>query len=172
VHVEPRGTDAELRERAHAAALGVRRIREIHNVSVLNVDGATEISLHLKLPGDLSLEEAHALASEVERAIVQAVPEVDSVQTHLEPLGEEVEVRELASADAAAVIARVVAEACGRPPRELRVLETDEGVVAFLKIGLDPSATLAEAHARASEIEERIRRERPEIADVHVHTEP
>jgi cation diffusion facilitator family transporter len=172
VHVEPRGTDAELRERAHAAALGVRRVREIHNVSVLNVGGATEVSLHLKLPGDLSLEEAHALASEVERAIVQAVPEVDSVQTHLEPLREEVEVRELASADAAAVITRVVADACGRPPRELRMLETDQGLVAFLKIGLDPSATLAEAHARASEIEERIRRERPEIADVHVHTEP
>ena len=31
---------------------------------------------------------------------------------------------------------------------------------------------LADAHARASEIEERIRSERPEIADVIVHTEP
>ncbi len=31
---------------------------------------------------------------------------------------------------------------------------------------------LAEAHARASEPEERIRREQPEIADVIVHTEP
>ena len=31
---------------------------------------------------------------------------------------------------------------------------------------------LDEAHARASEIEERIRRERPDIADVIVHTEP
>jgi cation diffusion facilitator family transporter len=172
VHVEPRGTDAELRERAHAAALGVRTVREIHNVSVLNVDGATEISLHLKLPGELPLEEAHALASEVERAIVDAVPEVDSVQTHLEPLGEEVEVSEAASAGAVAVITRVVADICGHPPRELRLLQMDEGLVAFLTIGLDPSATLAEAHARASEIEERIRRERPEMADVHVHTEP
>jgi len=31
---------------------------------------------------------------------------------------------------------------------------------------------LDDAHARASAIEERIRRERPEIADVIVHTEP
>src|SRR5439155_15473511 len=87
VHVEPRGSEAEIRERAHAAALVVGRVREIHNVSVLNVGGATEIALHLKLPGELPLEEAHALASEVERAIVEAVPEVDAVQTHLEPLG-------------------------------------------------------------------------------------
>ena len=172
VHVEPRGTEAEIRERAHAAALGVRRVREIHNVTVLNVDGATEVSLHLKLPGDLPLDEAHGVASEVERAIVESVPEVDSVQTHLEPLGEQSEASEADARDAAAVIARVVAEACAEPPRELRLLEMPEGLVAFLTIGLDPSSTLAEAHARASEIEERIRRERPDIADVHVHTEP
>jgi cation diffusion facilitator family transporter len=173
VHVEPRGSEAQIRERAHAAALGVRRVREIHNVSVLNVEGSTEISLHLKLPGDLALEEAHALASEVERAIVETVPEVDSVQTHLEPLGVEAEGREAEAAEEAeALVARVVEELTGRPPRELRLLQTDEGLVAFLTLGLDPSSTLAEAHARASAIEERIRRERPEITDVHVHTEP
>ena len=31
---------------------------------------------------------------------------------------------------------------------------------------------LADAHSRASDVEERIRRERPEIAEIIVHTEP
>jgi divalent metal cation (Fe/Co/Zn/Cd) transporter len=31
---------------------------------------------------------------------------------------------------------------------------------------------LADAHGHASEIEEQIRREQPEIADVVIHTEP
>jgi cation diffusion facilitator family transporter len=172
VHVEPRGSDAEIRERAHAAALGVRRVREIHNVSVLAVDGRTEVSLHLKLPGDLPLEEAHALASEVERVIVDAVPEVDAVKTHLEPLVEEGEGREAGGRADAEVVARVVAEELGRPPRELRLLQTDQGLVAFLTIGLDPASSLADAHEQAGAIEERIRRLRPEIAEVHVHTEP
>jgi divalent metal cation (Fe/Co/Zn/Cd) transporter len=44
--------------------------------------------------------------------------------------------------------------------------------VAFLTLGLDPDSTLAEAHARASEVEERLRRARPDVADVIVHTEP
>jgi len=43
---------------------------------------------------------------------------------------------------------------------------------AYLTLSLDPGTSLADAHARASEIEERIRRERPEISDVIVHTEP
>jgi divalent metal cation (Fe/Co/Zn/Cd) transporter len=70
------------------------------------------------------------------------------------------------------VIERIVREATGKPPRDLRFLHTDEGLVAFLTLGLDPSVPLAEAHARASEIEERILRESPEIADLIVHTEP
>jgi divalent metal cation (Fe/Co/Zn/Cd) transporter len=44
--------------------------------------------------------------------------------------------------------------------------------VAFLTLGLDGESSLGEAHARASQIEERIRLERPDIADVIVHTEP
>jgi divalent metal cation (Fe/Co/Zn/Cd) transporter len=54
----------------------------------------------------------------------------------------------------------------------VRLLRTDEGLVAFLTLGLDPASTLADAHARASEVEERLRAEHPEIADVIVHTEP
>jgi divalent metal cation (Fe/Co/Zn/Cd) transporter len=145
-------------------------VREVHNVSVLDVDGRTEVSLHLKLPAELPLDRAHAIATSVERAIVAAVAEVDAVQTHLEPLaaagaGTEVE-RERAG------IMRIVEEATGHPPRELRFLETDEGLVAFLTLGIEGDAALADAHARASEVEERIRRAHPEVAEVVVHTEP
>jgi cation diffusion facilitator family transporter len=173
VHVEPATGDTAIRDRAHAAALDVPRVREIHNVSVLDVPGGTELSLHLKLPGDLSLEEAHQVATEVERAIVDAVPEVDSVQTHLEPLAEIGAGRVAHETDAQREsVTRIVRELTGATPREARFLRTDEGLVAFLTLGLDPNVPLSEAHARASEIEERIRRERPEIADVIVHTEP
>ena len=175
VHVEPTADEGALRERAHAAALGVPRVREIHNIVVLDVDGRTEVSLHLKLPGELTLEEAHGVANEVERAIQAAVPEIDAVQTHLEPLteqgpGRRADARDVA--DGSEAVCRVVEATTGSPPRELRFLETDDGLVAFLTLGLDPAVPLSEAHARASEVEERIRRERPEITDVIVHTEP
>jgi len=172
VHVEP-ADEAAIGDRAHAAALGVQRVREVHNVSVVSVDsGGTELSLHLKLPGNLTLEQAHGIAEEVERAIVEAVPEVASVQTHIEPLTEEAAGTAVDSAADAELVRRIVREATGTEPRELRFLHTTEGLVAFLTLGLDPNVPLAEAHARASEIEERIRLERPQIADVIVHTEP
>jgi divalent metal cation (Fe/Co/Zn/Cd) transporter len=171
VHVEPLQADANLRERAHAAAIGVPRVREVHNIALVEVDGRTELSLHVKLPGELSLDEAHDVAEQLEGAIRVAVPEIAGVQTHLEPLTETSEAREVA-AGGEAVVRRIVREATGGEPRELRFLRTDGGLVAFLTLGLEGTSRLDEAHARASEIEERIRRERPDIADVIVHTEP
>jgi divalent metal cation (Fe/Co/Zn/Cd) transporter len=173
VHVEPQEDEAAIRDRAHAAALGVPSVREVHNVSVMAVGGRTEVSLHLKLPGEMTLEEAHEVANQVESAIEDAVPEVDSVQTHIEPLGEAVEGKQMVDDQAERdVVLRIVREVTGQEPRELRFVRTDEGLLAYLTLGLDPSSPLAEAHARASEIEERIRRARPDIADVVVHTEP
>jgi cation diffusion facilitator family transporter len=170
VHVEPQEDEAALRERALAAAQGVPEVREIHNLSVLRTDDGAEVSLHLKLPGDLPLENAHAVASEVERAIAKSLPEVSTVQTHLEPLAEPASGTTVERDTS--LVEQIVRDATGTEPRELRFLETDEGLVAFLTLGLDPASTLAEAHRRASEVEERIRRRLPEIADVIVHTEP
>jgi divalent metal cation (Fe/Co/Zn/Cd) transporter len=169
VHVEP-GDVAALQERALAAALGVPRVREVHNVSVLSVGGRTEVSLHLKLPGDLPLDQAHEIATQVEEAISDALGRIDAVETHLEPLTEVGHGRE-ADIDRRSVVA-VVEEATGREPRRLRVLHTDEGLVLFLTLGIDPAASLADAHSLASEVEARLRASRPEIADVIVHTEP
>ena len=170
VHVEPQ-EDATLRERVHAAAVAVPRVREVHNIALVDVGGKTELSLHLKLPGELSLDEAHDVAEQMERAICGAIPEIAGVQTHLEPLTEESEAAEV-NADAEALVLRVVREETGGDPRELRFLRTPGGLVAFLTLGLDGASRLDDAHARASEIEERIRRERPDVADVIVHTEP
>jgi divalent metal cation (Fe/Co/Zn/Cd) transporter len=176
VHVEPQPPEeVEIRERAQEAALRVPSVREIHNVNVLTVDGRTEISLHLKLPGTLSLGEAHGVAEQVERTILDAVPEAGAVRTHLEPLAETSEGRRPSAWELDEhmdAVLRIVTDEVGSPPRAFRMVETDDGLVVFLTLALDPRAELAEAHRTASAVEERIRRERPAVADVHVHTEP
>jgi cation diffusion facilitator family transporter len=170
VHVEPGEGAGALRERVLAAALTVSHVRELHNLKVLDVDGSIEVALHVKLPGDLPLDEAHDIAEQVEAAIRADVPEIRSVRTHLEPLretaaGEEIDI------DTAA-IESAVREETGAEPRELRFVRTDDGIVVFLTLALPAAGSLADAHGRASAIEERVRRDVPAIADVVVHTEP
>ena len=173
VHVEPLDV-AGLRERIQVAAASVPQVREIHNVSTVETENGVAVSLHLKLPGALPLGQAHDVASAVEQAIEDAAPEVSAVQTHLEPLSERAPGREPSPDDMerdSDIVGRIVLEATGQPPRELRFLGTEEGLVVFLTLALDPDSELAEAHSRASEIEEQIRGA-VDVSDVIVHTEP
>ena len=170
VHVEPQGADSAIRERVLAAALTVSRVREIHNLTVLDVNGSIEVSLHVKLPGELPLDRAHEIAEQVEAAILTQVAEVRSVQTHLEPISETASAEEV-DVDTAAIEA-AVREETGADPRELRFVRTDDGIVVFLTLGLPTAGSLADAHGQASAVEKRVRRAVPTIADVVVHTEP
>ena len=175
VHVEPDADLGPLRQRATAAALSVPDVREIHNVSVLRVGNGIELALHLKVPAELTLRSAHEIASSVERAILQAEPEVVRVLSHIEPLNDEAAGRPIAGdsvADARDAVRAVVRELTGEDPRELSFRQTDEGLVAYLTLTMPPTATLVQAHGRASEVEQRVREEHPEILDVVVHTEP
>jgi len=170
VHVEPAASEAEIRERVRAAAMTVSHVRELHNLTLIDTDEGVEASLHLKLPGDLTLGRAHAIAEEVEAAIQRAAPEVRAVQTHLEPLAERAPGR-VVQHDAGE-IERAVVSVTGRRPRGLKTLDTGDGLVVLVTLALEGEVSLAEAHDEATAVTERIRAALPGVADVVVHTEP
>ena len=176
VHVEPNHATAGLRERASGAALSVRGVREVHNVSTLLVDGRQELTLHLKLPPDITLEEAHDVADEVEEAILAAAPEIGDVLIHLEPLADTSAAAERPSgAEVTQVrraIRRVVTHLTGTEPRAVRIRRGPEGLVARITVALPGDRPLGAAHDMAAQIERRVRAEAPELHEVVVHTEP
>jgi cation diffusion facilitator family transporter len=171
VHVEPAGGDPGLRERIRVAAMAVPHVREIHDLAVIELErGTVDVSLHLKLPGELALEEAHAVAEQVERAVASGVPEVVRVQTHLEPLDEQQSGREIDLRPNGVEL--LVRRETGRDPRELRFLRTDEGIVLYVTLAVGDEETLSGAHETATRVETCIREGFPDVADVIVHTEP
>ena len=175
VHVEPALSGLELHEQVTGAALGVASVEGVHNVSILNVEGAIEISLHIRLPGEMLLERAHATASAVERAVRERVPHASRVRTHLEPQ-QAVAAGEQARLDAhegeIEAVEAAVRAIVGSEPRERRVVSTDRGLVVFATLALGSSTSLADAHEQATLVEAEIRRSVENVADVVVHTEP
>ena len=81
---DPSGRD--LRERATAAASSVPEVREVHNVRVMHLPEGYELSLHVKLPSELSLTESHGVVERLEGVVFEAIPELRNVHTHIEPL--------------------------------------------------------------------------------------
>ena len=75
VHVEPTEAEGDIRERATAAAAGaIPEVREVHNVRVMRLPDGYELSLHVKLPRDLSLDEAHDAVERLEERVRAEVP--------------------------------------------------------------------------------------------------
>jgi cation diffusion facilitator family transporter len=174
VHVEPRSRGLDLRDRVLAAAMTEPQVSEAHDIQVFPSGNRATVSLHLKFADGLGLDEAHAVSERVEAAII-VEPDVEAVETHLEPLERPVPQRRASAAELAsreAPLRALVTQRLGEPPRELRVVATDSGPVLFLTIAVAADLSLTDAHAVASELEEALRAQQGDLAEVVVHTEP
>jgi divalent metal cation (Fe/Co/Zn/Cd) transporter len=176
VHYEPRRDGLDLRDRALGVALAEPLVREAHDITIYDHGGRVSISLHLKMAADVSLGEAHDVAERVEAAL-RREPGVDDVHSHLEPLEQPVAARPEDDRDERDEAQRhrihqLVIERTGHPPRELRLLHADAGLVVFVTVVVAAEMTLADAHELASRLEDDIREGQPHMQDVVVHTEP
>jgi cation diffusion facilitator family transporter len=173
VHLEPRREGLTLRDRALAAAFAESRVRDVHDICIYRHDGRVSVSLHLKMDPGMPLADAHEVAERVESTL-RAEPEVEDVHTHLEPLEEPLGAQDASPTEGAERerIRQLVLQRTGQPPRELRLLHADTGLVVFVSVAIGTASTLPTAHEVASRLEDDIRAGRPNITDVVVHTEP
>jgi cation diffusion facilitator family transporter len=79
-----RAPPASLVTKIEETASGCSGVRDVHHIHVHDYGGKTEITIHIRLKGDIHLEDAHAKASEVEQAVKRCVPGTE-VTVHLEP---------------------------------------------------------------------------------------
>jgi cation diffusion facilitator family transporter len=172
VHVEPRRSGLDLRDRVLAITLAEPLVKEVHDITIFENGGSASVSLHLKFPADLALRDALAVTERIEQAI-RARPGVSEVQTHLEPLERPLSARPATTStdlDAIRKIKRIVLGRTGEEPRGTRLLRIEAGRVIFLTLGVSAETSLVDAHQLGSELEEELRQQVPDIADVIVHT--
>jgi cation diffusion facilitator family transporter len=171
VHVEP--GSGSLTERVRAAAQGVAGVREVHNVQLLDVDGRTEVSLHLKLPAETPLTVADNTAHQVRGAVLSQEPEIAAVRTHLEPLagtGAAHRVDDATAGEVAAAIRSRVAEVTGYAPTDVRLVDVETGKVAYVALALPAMLPLVDAHTVAGRARRAGQTAHPDVVDVFVET--
>ncbi len=173
VHLEPRREGLDLRDRALATALAEPLVRDVHDIAIYRHDGRVSVSLHLKMNPDVPLTEAHDVAERIEAALC-AEPGVEDVHTHLEPLELPLAAQDTTPTDDTERdrITQLALRRTGYPPRELRLLHTENGLVVFVSVAAGTNSRLPAAHELASRLEDDIREAQPHMTDVVVHTEP
>src|SRR5205085_2874992 len=142
---------------------------------LLNVDGERELSLHVKLPRDLSLTDAHDVTEKLEAAIRADVPEIARVHTHIEPLSRTRKASRPSGKKVAADRARIertVQKLTGAAPDSVEFREAPSGRIAMVTISVAGDATLPEAHTLAGDVEAAIAAGCPDLSEIIIHTEP
>jgi cation diffusion facilitator family transporter len=175
VHVVPvRASNEDVL--ATVRVLAARHGVGVHGIRVYDVMGNHSMDLHLEVNNKLSVQEAHAVASEFERALRQALPGIIRVTTHIEPAGETPGVRAAMPADATRVIEvlKALPEETGIDfsPHDVRVDRLAGQLMVSFHVRFDPGESINDAHLQTEQIEQALRSRLPELARITIHVEP
>jgi cation diffusion facilitator family transporter len=126
------------------------------------------LDLHVKVDPAMATEQAHAIASEVERRVIDQVPGVVDAVVHIEP-GQQPPISEW---EALAVHLRQLADGLGLGVHNLHVDVLDGGYIVDVDVEVDASLSLEISHRVVTEFEARARSEIPRLVDIVTHLEP
>ena len=171
VVVEGQTRPSDLVERIHAAAARDGGVRDLHNVTVeRESDGSLHLTMHAKLPGDMTLAKAARASTDLERTLRAELPDATRVDIHLEPMEPQVVSGEDVTSRRAQLAARM-REVVETHPEVRRCVDVElsdrhHRIYAHVVAELDGNVSLEHAHQVETELEERIRRALPEVHEV------
>jgi divalent metal cation (Fe/Co/Zn/Cd) transporter len=175
VHVEPDGGPAD-GVVSTVRLLAARHGMSAHGIRVYDLAGSHTLEMHLEVSDRLRLDEAHEQASGLERDLVENLPGMHSIVTHLEPIGEgsvERQAKRLDDREVLAALSRAAHE--NRWPcliHDARVHRVGGEVSLSFHCGLSPEIPIEEAHRLTEQVEKDLRRRIPSLGRVLIHVEP
>jgi divalent metal cation (Fe/Co/Zn/Cd) transporter len=148
-----------------------------HEVHLLQEDGSGLLELHVEVPSGQTLHAAHAQVSALEQELVQALPSVDRVVTHIEPRQSEVAVgSSKPPQEATRICTQAQAYLEATYPHvgwhHFATHAMPHGYALNLHAALPPQISLEAAHELAESAEASLRSAMPELARITIHTEP
>jgi cation diffusion facilitator family transporter len=171
IAVEGQTRPSDLVERIHAAAARNGGVRDLHNVTVEREnDGSLHLTMHAKLPGDMTLAAASRASADLERTLRTELSDANRIDIHLEPMephvirGEDVTSRrtQLATRMREVVESHPEVRRCV----DVELSDRHNRIYAHVVAELDGDVSLEHAHQVESELEEQIRRALPEVSEV------
>jgi len=163
-------TDAVAVDVARVASI-VQRVPGVtscHHIRSRGQEDDVHLDLHIRVSPEMPLVQAHMVAHQVQRKLLESIPGTRDVMVHVEPQPGS---GQRSESDALANV-RKVAQESGAAIHHLNADEIGGKYFVDLHLEVPDGLTLGEAHARASQLEERIKAGSPEIAEINTHIEP
>jgi len=180
IHVEP-GDFGEDDILAAVRVCAARRGLEAHGARIIEKPSGRSIELHIEVEDTLRLEEAHRRVTRFENDLRDAVPGLESVVTHIEPVGD-ARARLEARPDARLADKKSLVEealklfAQTEPTRfeahDLKFVANGDEVGLSFHCTLDAATPITAAHDFTQRLESFLRAAVPNLGRVVIHAEP
>jgi cation diffusion facilitator family transporter len=190
VHIEPTASPTEtVIDQIHY--LAERQGVHAHDIHIREVGDKLEVDFDVEVPGDMDLENAHSVATQLEQAILQINQRLRRVTTHLEAPNNSIMPRQDVTRHYPAMtrdICRIADSIAGpesahdvhlyRPQLTPNTAVGNIGIASTTELDLifhtifDAHAPLSQVHVNAEEIKRALRRAYPNLNSVTIHTEP
>lgn len=164
---------------------------DVHNITTHLTKRGIWINLDLEVPPDVSFDRAHTLATDLENKLLvelKSAPapsgdadadlrRVADIHVHIEPRAEAlVAGAELSASERAAFVKKINAVRSAIPHarecQDINVQRLDGGLYLAFHLLIDPHLSVSAVHGIAEEMENRLRREFPQLGRVMIHAEP
>ncbi len=132
-------------------------------------EGAVYADLHIHVDPNMSTEQAHAVAHEVQARLRESHHDIQDVTIHVEPAGT---VLAKSPQIEIATLLRRLADGLGIAVHDVWTREVNGEFYIEAHLEADAALSLAEAHMIASRLEERARSEMAHLAELTTHIEP
>jgi cation diffusion facilitator family transporter len=151
-----------LEQQMQALIRAVPGVRDVGRIRARQSGGNTFVDTTITVDPAIDLAAGHEIADTVELRVTEKFPKLDIV-VHVEP--------GVKAADHAAEI-RELAEAMKLQVHALRIRDIDGRLFVNFHVDFPPEMTLAAAHKLVTELEDRIHRRLPAVAEIDSHMEP
>lgn len=167
----PHGRSPVLTARAYADARGIAT----HDVHISHDHRGCILEMHVEVAPQQTLAEAHAVVSALEDDVVSALPDIDRVVTHIEPLQATIITQkdddkiEQVQAQIMTILTEHYADAGWHDDL---VQAMPHGIALSIHVTLPADMSVESAHAFAESAEAMLRTQIPDLQRVTIHTEP
>jgi divalent metal cation (Fe/Co/Zn/Cd) transporter len=142
----------------------IKDVRGYHQLSVRMTGKRFYVDMHVLLDSNLSFEDTHRIASDIEREVKKAVPNA-RVTIHTEPIG--------GGRESIWKLVKEIAEGVpgSRGVHNIHIQEINGKLCVDLHLEVSANMTVKQAHEVSEQVEKEIKTANPKISEITVHME-
>ena len=142
----------------------IKDVKGYHQLTVHNTGKRVYVEMHVLLDSNLTFEETHRIASNIEAEVKNVFPNA-RVTIHTEPVGD--------GHDDLWEIVKEVAEGTpgSRGVHNIHIQKIDGKLCIDLHLEVSANMTVKQAHNVSEEVEQKIKEAKPSISEITVHIE-